>query len=68
MATYQIISTAGRNLGRYEAQDERAALDAMARNAGYDSHDHATEVAGPFEGFVEDLTNDRTTRYSRGLR
>lgn len=55
MTTYQIISSAGIDLGTYEAADADAALDAMARDAGYRDAEHAAEVAGPFEGRVTEI-------------
>jgi hypothetical protein len=68
MATYKITSTAGIEMGTYEAQGPRDALSAMARDAGYDSEDHAAEVAGPFEGIVENVATGEQTRFGASLR
>jgi hypothetical protein len=53
MTTYQIISSAGVDMGTFEGETEAEALDALARDAGYRDHEEATEVAGPFDGTVE---------------
>lgn len=45
MATYEIQnSTSGAILGTYEAASPEAALDLMAKDAGYDSQAQAVEV------------------------
>jgi hypothetical protein len=42
MPAYSIHSTTtGLHLGTYEADSREAALDAMARDAGYTDYDHA---------------------------
>ena len=53
MNAYQIISSAGVDMGTFEGETEAEALDAMARDAGYRDSAEAAEVAGPFEGTVE---------------
>jgi hypothetical protein len=53
MTTYQIISSAGVDMGTFEGETEAEALDAMARDAGYRDQAEAAEVAGPFDGTVE---------------
>ena len=55
MKSYQIISSAGVDMGTYEADSPEGALDAMARDAGYRDQAEATEVAGAFTGTVTEL-------------
>lgn len=46
MNHYRIENSAnGHCFGVYAGDDERAALDACARDAGYRDHDHAQSVA-----------------------
>ena len=51
--TYRIENTrSGIILGDYEAETKEAALDAMARDAGYADYAEAQEVAPPAEGEI----------------
>lgn len=51
--SYLIESTAsGANLGVHKGETPRAALDAMARDAGYRDMDHAAEVTGDDGGHL----------------
>ena len=43
---YHIVSSAGVMFGCYEGDSPRAALDALAREAGYADHAEACQVAG----------------------
>lgn len=55
MKTYRIISSAGVDLGTYEAGTKEEALDAMARDAGYSSQaDAEARGIAPFDGTVEE--------------
>lgn len=47
MRIFEITNrTSGHVFGRYFGRDEVAALDSLARDAGYRDHAHACEVAG----------------------
>jgi hypothetical protein len=52
MMHYDITSAFGVYLGRYAGDTPAEALDAMARDAGYDSQAEAATDVGPFEGTV----------------
>lgn len=54
MPTYRITSSAGVDMGSYEAESPEDALELMARDAGYRSAEHAAEVAGRFDGTIEE--------------
>lgn len=47
--TYTITSSSGAELGTYEATTPREALDEMAMDAGYRSHEEACDVTGSDE-------------------
>jgi hypothetical protein len=53
MKSYKIVSSAGVDMGTYEADSEDGALDAMARDAGYRDQADAEAQFGPFDGTVE---------------
>ena len=55
MSSYKIVSAQGQEMGVYEGETKADALDAMARDAGYDSQAAAAEVAGPFDGTIAEL-------------
>ena len=55
MKHYDINSDGGVYLGRYIGDSEAEALDAMARDAGYDSQAEAATDAGPFSGTVHEV-------------
>lgn len=46
MATYNIVSAAGMDMGSYEAETREAAIEAMHRDAGYESSEAAAEALG----------------------
>ena len=71
MNTYRIDNTvSGTFMGTFEGTDEHAALEAMARDAGYSDYADACEVAPTMGGelVVSDVTNkiDEVTEYLIG--
>jgi hypothetical protein len=58
MSYFQIISSAGVDMGIYEGASPNDALDAMARDAGYRDAADAAEVTGEwFDGAVAELSS-----------
>jgi len=53
---WRIVSAAGQDLGVYLGETEGQALDALAREAGYQDQADAADVAGPFVGAVSRAT------------
>jgi len=57
MTAYTITSNAGADMGTYQADDEAGALDAMSRDAGYESQaDAVARGIVPFAGTVVAVT------------
>jgi len=50
---WRVTSSAGVDLGVWSGATPADALDAMARDAGYENQADATAIAGPFDGTVE---------------
>lgn len=55
MAHFQIVSSAGVEMGTYEADTASEALDAMARDAGYRDQADAASQVGAFDGTVTEV-------------
>ena len=60
MTTYRITNrTSGLDLGLYEADSPEAALDAMARDAGYRDAAHADEEVGGRDDLIVEEVEER---------
>lgn len=58
MPRYEISSgITSQSLGVYEAEDEQGALDAMARDAGYQDYADATRQVGDGDLIVEEIVS-----------
>ena len=57
MTSYKITSSAGVDMGTYDADSAGGALDAMARDAGYRDQAHAAEEVGLFDGTVTEVVS-----------
>lgn len=56
---YRIVSDVGQDMGVYEGRNPEEALDAMARDAGYESQaDAETRGIAPFRGTVERIYSE----------
>lgn len=55
MTKWKIVSSAGVDMGLFEAEGPEAALDAMARDAGYESHVAASRELGAEVESLDDL-------------
>lgn len=70
MATsyFKIVSAAGVDLGTYAAASKKAALDAMARDAGYKSQaDTIRQGVAPFAGTVTEVERPTSKPLKRGV-
>jgi len=57
--TYRIWNgTSGVDLGLWRGENERGALDEMARAAGYDDYDDACSVAPGDDVMIEEVNTD----------
>lgn len=60
MATYSICNqTSGADLGEFEGDTEQEALDAFARNAGYNDHADACAQVGGGEDLIVKLVEPK---------
>lgn len=55
MTKFKVVSNQGVELGTYETESPEAALDAMARDAGYESHVAASRELGAEVESIDDL-------------
>lgn len=62
--TFKITSTAGVDLGTYKAADEAAALDAMARDAGYADYAEAQATASSLDDLIVEEVETEQRSYA----